>query len=753
MKRGISLFAGMLWAVFSASGEVSSATGHRPLVAERIVFDWHNFLSGCSTWNFEDWRQWTVRSQQYGYNAIMVHAYGNNPMAGFTFEGRAKPVGYLSTTVEGRDWSTMHVNDVRRLVGGEVFDGPVFGCEAGMVPDERRVEAAQALMGRVFADAAQRGMGVCFAVDVDTPSANPQALIALLPEAARFEVKASRYANVSKTASTFWLPDPDTPEGYAYYRAQVGGLFKVYPQLTTLVVWFRRGGTPWMELKAADLPDAWQKEYAAEVARTPEAAKDWHSAGLFAIGKIVRAFERARNECGAEHARIAAGTWGFEFLPASDRFFPPGTPLIGLDYDVIKEKPQLGSAEGRAALAAVGAHRPVIPIVWAQHDDGHYLGRPYTPLPDFYSKLLEAKAAGFGVIHWTTRPLDLYFASLARQVCADTRDEPLAATCDAFAARTLGEPALAPYLKKWIAEAPRFGRETGDLLIDRPLTNIAAVVAGCRERLALLEKAKGPNAEYCRGLERFIAAFFETHDLFQQAQAALASRDVVRARALMAQCDPESVIRQYAAFSSINGITRGEQGLVVSLNTRWLVYYVRLRQMLGMEPVRYNFAPTSHDPLAQAPGRFTFFFDGDRRVWQTLGAEETGAETFDAPSARDEIARLGLLIGKPFTLNVQSITHPAALPPGDYRLRLLMSDPDSTAAGQRTFTVSVRASGTDGGGGEMTVDVFKEAGGANRLLERTFPVTLTRPGGVTVTLAPVKGKAVISGLVLETPKE
>ena len=64
----------------------------------------------------------------------------------------------------------------------------------------------------------------------------------------------------------------------------------------------------------------------------------------------------------------------------------------------------------------VGAHRPVIPIMWAHHDDGHYMGRPYTPLPEFASKLADAKAAGFGIIHWTTRPLDLYFASLAKQV-------------------------------------------------------------------------------------------------------------------------------------------------------------------------------------------------------------------------------------------------------------------------------------------------------------------------------------------------
>ena len=58
----------------------------------------------------------------------------------------------------------------------------------------------------------------------------------------------------------------------------------------------------------------------------------------------------------------------------------------------------------------------------------------------------------------------------------------------------------------------------------------------------------------------------------------------------------------------------------------------------------------------------------------------------------------------------------------------------------------------DANGEPLRLDVFKEAGGANRLLERAMPVTLSRPGEVTVTLTPVRGEALISALVLE-PRE
>jgi len=729
-----------------------------PLVRDRIVFDWHNFLSGCSTWNLADWNRWTSQSQKMGYNAIMVHAYGNNPMVSFTFNGKTKPVGYLSTTVKGRDWSTMHVNDARRLFGGEVFSAPVFGADAAQSPDKQRAAAAQTLMHGVFTHAEQRGMGVFFADDVDTISANPQELIRTLPEDARFAIQTQAVGWMGQEAGKMWLANPDAPEGYRYYKAQVAALMKAYPQITTLVVWFRQGGTPWMEVKVAEMPPRWQEEWKTEIARTPEAETLWHAPQMFAIGKIVRAFDRALKETGHNHVQIAAGTWDFKFLAPCHRFFPPHVKLIGLDYNALHGRPQLGDDESRQVIRDVAAHRPVVPVIWAHHDDGNYIGRPYTPFEQFSSKLADAKASGFGIIHWTTRPLDLYFKSHAEQVWSATKDRPLRATCEDMAARLFGAGArltMGGYLERWVTDAPNFARETTDYFIDRPLTNITQVVTGCRERLKLIERVDSAKlapeqrdrVNYFRGQEEFVAAFFQTHEKFQDAQAALKKGDLAAARVAMAGCQPSPVIEQFAKVSLLGGITRGERGLVVSLNTRWLPHIVRLRQQLGLEPVRYNFGPTSHDPLAQLPGRFTFHFDEQRRIWQTLGAEETGAQPFVAPKAADEICRSGIESGKPITLTLRPILagkkDAATVPAGEYRVRLLMLDPSSTARGQRVFTVSV------GNGAADRVDIFEETGGANRVLERRWPVKLAKPGSVAVTLAPITGKALICGAVLE----
>lgn len=735
------------------------ALSNAPVARDRVVFDWHNFLSGCSTWNLADWNRWTDQSQKMGYNAIMVHAYGNNPMVSFTFNGKTKPVGYLSTTIKGRDWSTMHVNDVRRLFGGEVFHAPVFGADAAQVPDAQRAAAAQKLMRGVFAHAQQRGMEVYFADDVDTISANPQELICTLPKEARFPIQTQVVGWMGQEAGKLWLANPETPEGYRYYKAQVAALMKAYPQITTLVVWFRQGGTPWLEVKVTEMPPRWQEEWKAEIARTPEAEQLWHAPQMFAIGKIVRAFERALKELGHNRVQLTAGTWDFKFLAPCHRFFPPHVKLIGLDYNALHGRPQLGDDESRRVIRDVAAHRPVIPIIWAHHDDGNYLGRPYTPFAQFSSKLADAKACGFGIIHWTTRPLDLYFKSHAAQVWKATKDQPLRATCDDMALRSFGGGAretMGAYLERWVTDAPNFSRETTDFFIDRPLTNVTQVVTGCHERLKLIDRvdattltpAQRDRVNYFKGLEEFIAAFFLTHEQFQNAQAALKKGDLAAARAAMADCRPAPVITQFAKFSSLGGITRGEQGSVVSLNTRWLPHIMRLRQQLGMEPVRYNFGPTSHDPLAQASGRYTFHFDTEYHLWQTLGTQETGGETFVAPRASDEICRSGIESRKAITFTLRPIAgnrkDAATLPAGEYRLRLLMFDPVSKTAGQRVFSVSV-----NGAVAEERVDVLGGSGGSRRVLERAWPVKLDRAGCVTVTLTPVKGKALVCGAVLE----
>ena len=755
----------------------------QPLVGDRIVFEWHNFLSGCSTWNLSDWTRWTDQAQKMRYNAIMVHSYGNNPMVEYEFNGKLKPVSYLTTTIKGNDWGVEHVNDVRRLVGGEVFDRAEFGADAALVPEDQRVKAAQSLMRKVFDNAAQHGMGVNFAYDVDTISANPQDLILTLPEAARF---ATRFPG--SEGNKFWIANPETPEGYRYYKTQVETLLETYPQITCLVVWFRQMETPWMEVKLSEMPEAWQKEYQSEIAKTPGADTLWHSAPIFAIGKIVRAFDRALHELKLDQVQVAAGTWNFNFLTPCDRFFPTHTKLFGLDYNILKGQSQLKDADSRKVIREVAAHREVVPVVWAQHDDGGYIGRPYAPFSDFYSKLTEARATGFGIYGWTTRPLDLYYTSCAKQVWQATPNQVLPNTCDGMAVRWFGADArgiMAKYLERWMTDAPMFGRETSNWFIDppSPLTNTDQVVAGCLSRLKLIDSVNVARLtpeqlerlDYFKGLEKFIVAFYQAQTIFQESQDLLAQGDLTGARARLAGCHPEAVIEQFARFSSLGGITRGEQGLVVGLNTRWLSHLIGLKQSLGLEPVRLCFGPTEHDKLAQAhfPGIFTFHLDLQHHFWEQRGRKETGAEVYSSPeNAADihlesgsgslstnlrlaaesvqEIGATGIESDKLIEFSIHAITAPATstnipyalLPAGSYELKLLFPDATATGACESGMDIFIENQLVD------KVNICGRVAGPRRAVEFSCPVILKVPGTVKVKLIATKGKACIVGAII-----
>lgn len=593
----------------------------RPLVATRLVFNWHNFLSGCSTWDLADWQNWIAQSARMRFNAIMVHAYGNNPMFAFTHNGLEKPTGYLSTTARGRDWGTEHVLDVRTMIGAAgLFESPVFGADAAMASEGQTYAAATALMQKVFQYAADRGMGVTFALDVDTPSANPQNIIATLPTSARFAAGGIQAVN------------PETPEGYTYYRSQIEQLLRTYPQITQLAVWFRgERNSPWRGLTPEQFPGSWRQEYQRAIQSRPGLRANADSPSMFAIGKIAAAYRKILDESGHRDVLLAAGSWRFDFLSAADAFMPRNAALIPLDYSY-----QLPSDPAQEAIRLVTRNRPVIPIVWAQHDDRSYAGRSYTPFPGFASILRSSGSPGYGIIHWTTRPLDLYFKSLASQVWSASENETLDATCERMAERTFGAVArdsAKRYLLAWIQDAPLFGRETGDRFIDQYLAE-APAVEGCGRRLRLLltfeRQAQSQQAKtwvrYFENWERFVQAFYQAQSALQRSLEASARGDVEGARSEISAARPEAAVEQYARTVTQGGASRGEKGILVSLNLRWLPYFAAQRQALGMEPLHVRFAPTMPEDLAQGPGRFTYAFDADKRIWLVLGSAETGGD-------------------------------------------------------------------------------------------------------------------------------
>ncbi|MDZ8120246.1 hypothetical protein [Pontiella agarivorans] len=732
-----------------------------PTTPVRISFNWHNFLFSCSTWDLEDWEEWIAQSQKSGFNTVMVHAYGNNPMFSYAFNGQEKPVGELASTRSGRDWAVNHVNDVRLMQGSELFDQDFFGSEAVVDESGSQSETVKAMMGKAFEYADQRGVDVNIAIDIDMPPCLPQNLITTLNEADRFLIDYAGRPRMKVPAARLWVARPDTAEGYTFYKAQCDALLKAYPQVDMITLWRRGDKSPLLNVKLEEYPAKWQAEYKAYVTEHPKVAKQFQSVGLFGIAKMYAAWKRALKEAGREDITLAMGSWNDKWIPVAVEFLPHDTPLIALDSRILRGTGFMNSYERLKGLGDLIGPERFIPVIWSHHDDGAYIGSPLDFVQDLSARLQTCMAGGFGIIHWMTHPLDPYYTAHSRQTWSATKNESQSESC-AFVARNwfgaANETVMGEYLDKWVDGMPAFARETDEYFIGHEIGHdLSKVKSGYEERLALLQKA---NVSAMSESQRKQYAFFKEYELFvlevyqtlagyEQATNALAQAQFDQAREIVRGLNPEKVVADYASAVKKCGATKGEMGLLVSMNTRWIPHFVRLRQQLGLDAIRYNFGPTDHELMAQARGQLTFHYEADKAVWQTFGAEETGAEVFE--TSTDGVFQYGVMSDQPMTLMVSPILSfgcspattvfdefkPEPVSAGNYKLSLLFNTPVDS-----DMQLDVRV------GGKLVVSEHVSVQ-PEEPLKWDAPVTLSDSEIVSVILNPVKGHAVVCGLVLK----
>lgn len=632
-----------------------------PLFEDRIVFDWHNFISGCSGWNLSDWNKWIDQSSKMRYNTIMIHAYGNNPMFQYEINGIKKPVGYMNTSVSGRDWGGQHVNDVRLLPGGHIFTEPILGSSAAKVPDSERVNAATQLMQQVFRYASTKGMNIIFALDFDTKPANPQNIILSLPEKARFKV------------GDVWLANPEIEEGYLFYKAQIKKLLDDYPEINKLALWSRESGTLWRNIERQKLIPEWKKDYYNFIAQEGSVLDDNLTASLFCQAKVIKAFQKVLKELGHNDIEVMYGTWGWENMVPANYIFPDDVTLIPLDwwinfhYNSVRQK-----------LSVIGDKRKMIPVVWAHHDDHRYCGRPYTPYSNFADMLNDRKASGFAIIHWMTFPLDLYFTSLGTQVWNNSKNQEIKETLGQYVNKNWGidSPALVEYLHQWITNGPMFGMETGNHFMQPGGNQVGieeqetpqVIIEKAHYRLNILKNVHRKSIQrnkkllaYYEEMEHFYINFFTNQNHFHQAYDYLSMNKIEEAGKEMRQTHCESTIQMYANTLLKGPATSGEKAIVFSMGTRWYPDYMNIKQRAGVETACFCFAETRHDSLAQGKGLYSWFIDNNKQLWRVMGKEELNA------NIRESLDHI--VFNNSIELKIQTLTG-SRLPPKSYKIQI-----------------------------------------------------------------------------------
>ncbi|MBI4890305.1 MAG: hypothetical protein HY821_06745, partial [Acidobacteria bacterium] len=265
---------------------------------------------------------------------------------------------------------------------------------------------------------------------------------------------------------------------------------------------------------------------------------------------------------------------------------------------------------------------------------------------------------------------DLYFTSTVTQTWKATENQPLEIACDAMAQRLFGPAGREKgrdYLFSFVTEGPMFGRETTDQFMDIVLADPATHIQRSRARLALLDGIPAsPQLSYFRNYESFILAFFETQTAFERVAAALKAGDYAKLRAELSATHPEEVIRKYVAAARSGGATSGEKALVISLNLRWLPYFVSLRQAAGLEPVRYLAGKVELEPLAQGPGHNTFHFDEEGHVWKVVD-----------PATIQSPALFGAIMGHPLEAGRYSVNGAPAQETRQGKVELPLAGPET----------------------------------------------------------------------------
>ena len=601
----------------------------QPLVKDRYVFNWHNFLSGCNSWNTEQWLQWVDRSQKMGYNAVMVHAYFNNPMHTYSFKGIEKEYGYYTTSAIGREWGNIPVNDVRRLPGGEVFESAVIGSEAAMLDDSpnakalQDVNSIQKMMRETFSYAVDRGVDVCFAFDMDVSLQFLQeSFVSQIAEPDKFAV----------CSGSTWIPKPWTDEGMAFYKAQIDGLLSSYPMLTQIACW-RRGGSWFANVSPGELPEEWKKHY-DDYLTNNEVLKTINKKELmssFITSRLTLAYQQVLKDMGRGDIKVSTGTWRSDFIIPTAIFLPEDMKLMPIDWNVRFNK-SLISDQGILASFQEYAKGRVIPFLWSHHDDGQYIGRCYKPANKLYSKLNKANASGLGVFHWMNRPQDIYFKSLQRQVWAQTVDEPCQDTCNKMAQDYWGNKELGSYIMDWLTDAPIFGRATQPNMHYRPWEECkfpTGTRANAVKRLGYLNSVdttamtdiQKDRLEYFKLLETFIMKFVGTQRHLDNAEKFLTEGKLAQAQDELREGNPEQAVKTYAKLSTTTNEDHCEMAYVVSLATKWIGDYDSFRQRARLIPIRVKLGQTVPEDIAQGRVNLWYYIDKNGKFWEKLGNE------------------------------------------------------------------------------------------------------------------------------------
>lgn len=568
----------------------------------RGVLPWHNFLSGPSAWNLEDYERYLDDCAEKGINFIGFHNYTGGgeryapyvePMIKIAYKGLL-PAATLDHSLTAR-WGYLpgKVSDFA-FGTSRLFDLPpgaeAFGADVAVLPDTpgEHYEAVQNMMKQVVDMAHERGMQVAMGFE--------------------FGVLPPEYFSLNSGSGAFYwrgeanmVPNPAHPLAIKLMQVTIGDILETYPDIDWISLWLNEHSFLGVDVEEALKDTAFQAVYRQHESLFEEASRDETAKfiGVWSLEYIRLAFEYIKRK--APEVKVVIGGWGGGnqlplILKGLDRGLP-GEIVFSL------LNPGLGSSPQPDFLKEIAAGRRVWAVPWLEGDHQLWHYQPRVQLMRDHVKLArEQRLDGVIAIHWRTEETRLNFETFAR--FARDPDDPVSpeALYKGFLEENCGEAAAAKltglFLKadtsgwrrqlsspEYFAYTPRWGRmdEEARARTQELIDAIKGVLSmtgdpGHKENLnwflqtfrfeKLLDKV-GRRIEPARRLKDVFIRSGQDPDV-------LDPRALAEAKEAFEQAPAEEL---FATFAS-KVRSRGELGELSSLNQKLWSEYQELKKFL-----------------------------------------------------------------------------------------------------------------------------------------------------------------------------
>ena len=554
----------------------------------RGTLPWHNFLSGPTAWDEDQYREYLDWMKKLDLNFLALHCYTGGseryasyvePMIRIEYRNVLPEAGYDTSLTARWGYRPLALPDFPFGLAG-MFPAPpgsrAFGSKAAVQArtNSERYDRAQALIRRVIEMAHQRGIHVAVGFEFGV---YPPELYSVVP--------VDSYLHASL------LPDPTHPASIEILRLTIDDILKAYPGLDWVFLWHQ-------EMEPSGAETELSPAFKALLVRdghlfSPKSA----FSGVRALAYIREAQQYLAWR--SPKTRLAIGGWGGgtqlpSILTGLDRGLPKNIVFTCLN-------PSQGDAPQPDFLAEIAKNREVWAIPWLEGD-----GRLWHPQPKV-SRLREhvrlARRQGLqGVlaIHWRTQDARSNMEAFA-QFAHDPENAPSVEQFYAHDCRKqFGEPAalkLAPLLARMDQEhwldplrspvyypyEPSWGRLDASLRqrLEETLKIIEARMPGAGD-------AETGNLKWLAANYRFVLLLDKVSEDLEPAYRLKddSLRGITPAAARIAECHArleaapvEQLLRTYASRVR----SRGELGVLSSLCQRVWLEYVELRDFLVRE--------------------------------------------------------------------------------------------------------------------------------------------------------------------------